>query len=202
MIWRVTFGSGRGSGMNFLKPEKGMITLIVGRAGTGKTSLVLQFAREFSIPFIVDSEGISVKRIEQIGALNARIARVTSFEQQHATILNFHERCDFFAVDSLVMLYRLALAGDPKKANALLAEQMAKLAEMAIRVPVVVTGHIYEKNGKRHIVSGDVAAYWAKKIVLLEKEGRKRRAILLKHPHEKEKQVVKYEITGNGVRFL
>jgi len=184
--------------------EKGSITLIVGAAGTGKTSLVLQLARGAKAPCIVDTEGISLKRVEQVGSLHAKIRRVVRFEEQ-AEVLEklWPGECDFLAVDSLVMLYRLNLAQDPDQANWMLARQMAGLAKFAETqgVPVVVTGHIYEWEGKKKIVSGDVVKYWAKTILLLEKRGRtgERRAVLLKHPWKPEGRSARFKMCESGV---
>lgn len=188
---------------NFLKAEKGIITLIVGKPATGKTSLLLYLAKDFEKPCIIDTEGISLKRVKQIGAEHVKIARVYNFNQQHEMIMNFCEECDFLGVDSLVMLYRLELARNAEKANAMLSEEMAKLNEIASRgIPVVVTGHIYVKDGEKRIVSGDVALYWAKVIIELEKlkEGL-RKAKLLKHPYMKEGAEMKIKLCDEGIIF-
>lgn len=183
--------------------EPGQITLLVGEAGTGKTSLALVLASGAKHPHIVDTEGISLERIRQVGAEHAKIARVTDFERQQKIVGNIEEGCDLLILDSLVMLYRLERAERPEEASAELARHMADLVELAEKegIPVVVTGHIYEWEGKKRIVSGDVAKYWAKTIVQLEKLRRpgERRAVLLKHPHRAEGKKVRFKICGTGV---
>jgi len=186
------------------EPEPGKILMIVGKAGTGKTSLVLQLAKSAEHPYIVDTEGISLKRVEQVGALHARIRRIVRFQEQFDLLEKMWlGDCDFLAVDSMVMLYRLCLAKNPDEANWMLAKQMAGLAKFAEvqKIPVAVTGHIYEWKKQQRIVSGDVAKYWAKTILLLEKGRRpgERKATLLKHPWKKEGQSTKFKICDRGV---
>jgi len=200
----VLKGAGAGAGMWFLNPEPGVITLIAGKPATGKTSLLLFMARNFENPCLIDTEGISLKRVKQTKAEHVKIGRVYSFEQQHKAITNFHEKCDFLGVDSLVMLYRLKLAENMEKANAMLAGEMAKLNEIADskNIPVVVTGHIYTKEGRMRIVSGDIGLYWAKVVILLEKEGPGvRRAKLLKHPWIKEGKEIKFRLSDRGIEI-
>ena len=52
--------------------EQGTVTLVYGEAGSGKTSLALQLSREAiknssdSVVLFVDTEGLSLERMEQI----------------------------------------------------------------------------------------------------------------------------------------
>ena len=114
--------------------------------------------------------------------------------------------CDFLAVDSLVMLYRLKMGKNPKEGNRMLARHMGRLAKIAekLKIPVIVTGHVYEWKGKTRIVSGDVAKYWAKTILIFEKTrdwmGKgKRQVKLLKHPFVGEGGSVNFRICDKGI---
>lgn len=184
--------------------EPGKIILLVGTAGTGKTSMALQLAKSVQHPYIIDTEGISLKRVKQMDATHVRIKRITNFNNQFHEVENFREEnCDLLIIDSLVMLYRLQVAKTPNSANWKLAKQMANLVEFAEKqqIPIVVTGHVYEWENKLQIVSGDVVKYWAKTILLLEK-GRwqgTRKATLLKHPWKKEGESVNFRICGRGI---
>lgn len=184
--------------------EPGKIILIVGKAGTGKTSVVLQMAKSSKNPCIIDTEGISMKRVEQVGVLHSKFKRIVRFEEQFDLLEKLWiGECDFLIVDSLVMLYRLHLAKQPDEANWMLAKQMANLAKFAEvqQLPIAVTGHIYEWEKQQRIVSGDVAKYWAKTILLLDK-GRwpgDRKATLLKHPWKKEGQSTKFKLCDKGI---
>lgn len=178
--------------------------LIAGTAGTGKTSMALQLAKSAKHPYIIDTEGISLKRVNQMKATHVRIKRITNFNDQFREVEKFRvENCDLLIIDSLVMLYRLKVAKTPNRANWMLAKQMSTLAEFAEnqKIPVVVTGHVYEWENQLRIVSGDVVKYWAKTILLLEK-GRwqgSRKATILKHPWKKEGDSVSFRICGSGI---
>ncbi len=188
---------------SFNIPEPGVVTAIVGSAGTGKTTLCLFLARKARNPYFIDTEGLSLERVKQVRALHIKVARARSFEEQHNLIMNFSEDADMLIVDSLVMLYRLALPINAEEANRKLALQMAKLHELAeiLNIPVIITGHIYRKEGKRRIVGGDIVKYWAKAIVLLERLEKPglRRAILLKHRSKPEKISIDFRLCEKGI---
>lgn len=182
--------------------ERGIVTAIVGKAGTGKTTLALCLARGAERPYMVDTEGLSMRRVEQVGCGQLQVARVRDFTKQHRMLLSMDVDADLLLVDSLVMLYRLELLGDHRKASRLLARQMAALSRLAEAkdMPVVVTGHVYTDEEGTHIVSGDVIKYWAKALLYLQKKGRgKRKATLVKHRSKPEGKSCRFRMCNRGV---
>ena len=182
--------------------ESGVVTAIIGGAGTGKTSLALCLAKNFSKPYLIDTEGLSMTRVKQIGVPQLKIARVREFENQTKLIRNFDLDADLLIIDSMVMLYRLEVAKDHELANRLLSAQISKLHKTAdaLDIPVLVTGHVYSKEGKKKVVGGDIIKYWAKNIVLLEKLGfGKRKATLLKSRSRREGTNTKFRLCEKGV---
>ena len=182
--------------------EPGIVTVIVGKAGTGKTSLCLFLARNAKKPYFIDTEGLSLNRVKQIGVEHIKIAKVREFEEQINLIEKFNFDTDLLIVDSLVLLYRMRIHEDPNKVNALLAKQISRLHSLAEEknIPVIVTGHVYKKDDKLHIVGGDIVKYWAKIIILLKKTGfGKRKAILVKHRSRPEQSNCKFKLCNKGI---
>lgn len=187
---------------NLFEAEPGVVTAIIGGAGTGKTSLSLCLARNFEKPYLIDTEGLSLERVRQIEVPQLKVARVREFENQVKLIDSLDLDMDLLIIDSLVMLYRLEVAKDHEKANNMLSKIISKLHLLAEKkgIPVVVTGHIYTKNRKKKVVGGDIVKYWAKTIVLLEKKGFGRRsATLLKSRSREEGTSCNFRLCREGV---
>jgi DNA repair protein RadB len=111
------------------------------------------------------------------------------------------EHVSLVVVDGMAMLYRLELgdavkSGDEKvqALNREVAYQMRALAEIARKqkIPVVITNQVYgnfltaeeiEKGIKKemNIVGGDLFKYWSKCIIELQRDGSRRKLVLLKH---------------------
>ena len=182
--------------------EPGIVTAIVGKAGTGKTTLALALAKDAEKPYLVDTEGISLERVKQVGALHLKIARVRDFEKQHELLTSLKIKPDLLIVDSFVMLYRLKLMEDHQEANAMLARQVFTLHRLAeeLEIPVVVTGHVYKTDRGLKIIGGDIMKYWAKSLVFLEKTGQgKRRATLVKHRSRPEGNKCNFRLCDRGL---
>ena len=185
-----------------LEVEPGIVTTIVGKAGTGKTTLVLALSRDAERPYLVDTEGISLERVKQVGAMHLKIARVRDFGKQHRMLTKLNVKADLLIVDSLVLLYRLKLMEDYQKANAMLSRQISALHRLAEEkgIPVVVTGHVYRTESGLQIVGGDIIKYWTKALLFIEKLGPgKRRAILVKHRSRPEGSSCKFRLCDRGL---
>ncbi|MBR9679885.1 MAG: AAA family ATPase [Candidatus Altiarchaeota archaeon] len=187
--------------------EPGIVSAIVGKAGTGKTTLSLAIAKSATNPYLLDTEGLSLKRVEQLGLTDRlNIMKVRSFKDQHRTIQRLSRLAadaDLLIIDSLVMLYRLVIKQNPEKINTQLSLQMAELHKLAEAksIPVIVTGHIYEHEKKKHITGGDILKYWAKMIVLIERTGRPgvRKASVIKHRWMPEAKSCRFRLTQTGI---
>ncbi|MBR9689372.1 MAG: AAA family ATPase [Candidatus Altiarchaeota archaeon] len=182
--------------------EPGIVTGIVGKAGTGKTSLALVIAKNTKKPYLIDTEGVSLERIKQIGSTHLRIAKVRDFGKQQKLITSLRIEADLLIVDSLVMLYRLLLTDDHKKANAMLSKQIAHLSWLAneMEIPVIVTGHVYTTEEGTKVVGGDIMKYWTKTLVFIEKTGLgRRKATLIKHRSLPEGKSCTFKLCNRGV---
>lgn len=150
--------------------EKGIITMIAGPAGSGKTNFVLlaacsQAKKGNKIIFIDTEGGFSVDRVRQIVGeeyekilSNFILLEPTNFEEQKKDFVKLlatikTEHVSLIIVDGMAMLYRLEL-GDAvrsgaeeriKEVNREVAKQMRALAEIARKqeIPILVTNQVY-----------------------------------------------------------
>lgn len=151
--------------------EKGVITMIVGPPGSGKTNLVMQCccsqAKKGNKVIFIDTEGgFSVERVRQISGdedyenvlKNIFLLEPTNFEEQKSSIEKMldklkKEHIGLIAIDGISMLYRLE-RGDAcnskddeqvKEINRQAARQMRVLAEISRKqkIPVLITNQVY-----------------------------------------------------------
>lgn len=150
--------------------EKGVITMIAGPAGSGKTNFVLlvacsQAKKNNKIIFIDTEGGFSVERIKQIVGENYKdilknifLLEPTSFEEQKKFFLNLlgrvkKEHVSLIVIDGMAMLYRLELGeavklkedNKIKEVNREVAKQMRVLAEISRKqkIPIIITNQVY-----------------------------------------------------------
>jgi DNA repair protein RadB len=151
--------------------EKGIISMIVGPAGSGKTNLVIlaacsQAKKGKKVIFIDTEGGFSSERVKQIGGENYKdilekifLIEPTNFEEQERYFITLLKRIkkeyiNLIVVDGMAMLYRLELGdaqktGDSeniRKINRNIANQMRVLAEIARKqkIPIIITNQVYE----------------------------------------------------------
>jgi len=150
--------------------EKGIITMIAGPPGSGKTNMTelvaCSQAKKGNKVIFVDTEGgFSVERIKQIIGegfeeilKNILLISPYSFEEQKKFFLNLNnklkeEQISLIIVDGMVMLYRLELGDANKKGkekikeiNQEAAKQMKILAEISRKqnIPIIITNQVYE----------------------------------------------------------
>ena len=118
----------------------------------------------------------------------------------------------------MATLYRLALGESAKegedavrKLNNEVAQQMKVLSEISRKqnIPVIITNQVYREfltdeelrkgvKKEANFVGGDLMKYWSKCIIELKAEGRKRKAVLLKHRSLPQKEM-NFEIREKGI---
>jgi len=159
--------------------EKGVITMIAGPPGSGKTNFCIlaacsQAKKENKILFIDTEGGFSPERVRQVVGENYQdilknilILEPTSFDEQKKVLLNLanrmkKEHVSLIIIDGMAMLYRLEL-GDAIKmkdtelirgVNRETAHQMRALSEIARKqhIPIIITNQVYSLFSKGEAV--------------------------------------------------
>ncbi|HLA23331.1 MAG TPA: DNA repair and recombination protein RadB [Candidatus Nanoarchaeia archaeon] len=153
---------------------------------------------------------------------NILIFSPVSFEEQtkaFSQVLNRirKENIGLMIIDGMATLYRIELGEASKseekvrEVNNRIAQQMRILSEISRKegIPVIITNQVYSefltdeefrKGIKKEVnfVGGDLMKYWSKCIIELKVEGKKRRAILLKHRSLPQKEM-SFEIRDAGI---
>ncbi len=151
--------------------EKGIITMIAGPPGSGKTNMTIlvscsQAKKGNKVIFFDTEGGFSSDRVKQIVGdsfedilKNILLITPSSFEEQKRFFLNLNnqlkkEQISLIIVDGMAMLYRLEL-GDAgkigedeniKNTNREVAKQMRTLAEISKKqdIPIIITNQVYQ----------------------------------------------------------
>ncbi|HKM13793.1 MAG TPA: DNA repair and recombination protein RadB [Candidatus Methanomethylophilaceae archaeon] len=200
--------------------ESGSLTLLYGEAGTGKTNICLQMARnvlqEGKKVALIDCEGISYDRVDQI--FNSEellkkllVFQVHSFEEQSdrvtkvARMAEATDTLGLIIVDSLTVFYRLN-HDDPLVRNDFI-RQTELLTETARKtnVPVIVTSQVYSNMnlGGIEFLGGHTLRHNAKTILRLEPRGKGvRSVVIIKHRSLPEGRNATYRITETGIADL
>ena len=155
--------------------EKGVITMIAGPPGSGKTNFCIlaacSQAKKGNKVLLIDTEGgFSPERVKQIMGEsykeileNILILEPTSFEEQKKILLSLpskikRNQIGLIIIDGMAMLYRLEL-GDAIKmkdtelileVNRDTAHQMRALAEICRKqhMPIIITNQVYSLFSK------------------------------------------------------
>lgn len=153
---------------------------------------------------------------------NILLLSPTSFDEQKKAFSQLLDKlkknqANLIIVDGMATLYRLGF-GDIKEKeekikelNWKMAEQMRMLSEISRKqnIPVIITNQVYSgflseeelKKGvekKTNLVGGDLLKYWSKCIIELKTEGKRKKAILLKHRSLPMKEM-SFEIRNEGI---
>lgn len=201
--------------------EGGAITLLFGEAGTGKTNICLQVARNVALEgrkvIFIDTEGVSLDRMKQIcgedyekALKNLLFFEPHSFEEQEKLVDKASKLADsavdvgVIILDSTTIHYRLTRKDDEKGVRKSLSPQLARLLVVARHknIPVLLTSQVYTdiEKGSFEPLGGHVLLHNAKAIVRLDKVGTSsRRAVIIKHRHLEEGRRAGFKLTKTGV---
>jgi len=201
--------------------EGGAITLFFGEAGSGKTNICLQVARNVALAgkkvVYIDTEGVSLERLQQIAGddyeevmKNILFFEPHSFDDQEkfvdkaARLAESSLEIGVIILDSATIHYRLTRNDEERGIRKSLSPQLAKLLAVARSkdVPIVLTSQVYTdiEKGTFEPLGGHVLLHNAKAIVKLEKVGTgTRRAIIVKHRHLEEGKRAEFKLTKTGV---
>jgi DNA repair protein RadB len=197
--------------------ESGIITRVYGEAGTGKTNLCLQAARECILSgkkvAYIDTEGVSVERIRQI-CVDCDYKKIlrdilffapTSFESQEQMICDAiaTKGVDLIVVDTITMFYRLNLEDDREGGIRSFTRQVTNL-QVAAREKdlfVIIAEQVYtDKAGEIKPFTNRDAEHMTKTILRLDRKGiGEREATIIKHRSQPEGKKACFRIGTVGL---
>ena len=198
--------------------EGKIITEVYGEAGSGKTNLCLQAARECvangkKVAYI-DSEGVSVERLSQICSDDSNYKKTldsilffspTSYDMQEKMIndaINI-DGVGLIVVDTINLFYRINLEDDKEGAMRSFVRQVSNL-QIAARekdICVIIAEQVYtDKNGDIKPFTNRDTEHMIKTIIRFEKTGvGKRQGFIAKHRSQPEGKTTFFKITGDGL---
>ena len=198
--------------------ENKIITEIYGEAGSGKTNICLQAAREYASDSkkvaYIDSEGVSIERLHQICNQDYNYKKIldnilffspTSLETQEKMIVDAIKLKDvgMIIVDTINLFYRINLEDDIESAMRSFVRQVANLqvAAREKKLYVILAEQVYtDKNGEIKPFTNRDTEHMIKTIIKLEKTGiGKRQAVIIKHRSQPEGKTSSFKITSNGL---
>jgi DNA repair protein RadB len=197
--------------------ESGIITRVYGEAGTGKTNLCLQAARECVLSgkkvAYIDTEGVSVERIRQI-CVDSDYKKIlrdilfftpSSFESQEQMIHDAiaTKGVGLIVVDTITMFYRLNLEDDREGGIRSFTRQVTNL-QVAAREKdlfVIITEQVYtDKTGEVKPFTNRDAEHMTKTILRLDRKGiGQREATIIKHRSQPEGKKACFRISTVGL---
>jgi len=201
--------------------EGGAITLFFGEAGSGKTNICLQLARNVALTgkkvVYIDTEGVSLERLQQIAGENyEEVMKNILFFEPHTfddqekfvdkavKLTESSLEIGVIILDSATIHYRLTRNDEERGIRKSLSPQLAKLLAVARSkdVPIVLTSQVYTdiEKGTFEPLGGHVLLHNAKAIIRLEKVSTgTRRAVIVKHRHLEEGKRAEFKLTKTGV---
>lgn len=193
------------------------ITEIYGEAGTGKTNICLQAARECSLlgkkTAYIDTEGVSIERLQQISEgfnfkkIYSKILffNPISLRNQEKIVKNTEKinNLGLIILDTFNMFHRLELEEDEKTANRSLNRQITNLQLTARKkdIPIIIAGQVYtSETGEIKPFAGRGIEHMAKTVIRLDKIGvGRRQATIIKHRSIPEGKKTVFLITQKGL---
>ena len=201
--------------------QRGAATQIYGQSAAGKTNLALSAAVEVaasgSSALFIDTEGISVDRMEQLAAArgdveeiasNIIVSEATTFEEQEQAVRDAAElagQVELIVLDSATGFYRLERTEqDDGEALRAVARQITHLLAQARKhdLSVVFTNQVYTDpdSDATRALGGHTLNHWSAIILRLDRfRGGNRRATLEKHQSKAAGDTATFRITGDGL---
>jgi DNA repair protein RadB len=197
--------------------ESGIITRIYGEAGSGKTNICLQAARQCvrskkKVAYI-DTEGVSLERMRQI-CVDCDYRNIlrdilfftpTSFATQEQMITDAIalKGIGLIIVDTITMFYRLNLETDREGAIRSFTRQLTNL-QLAARekdIFVIITEQVFtNKKGEVRPFTNRDADHMTKTIIRFDRKGiGQREAIIIKHRSQPEGKKAGFCINTAGL---
>jgi DNA repair protein RadB len=202
--------------------ERGAVTQVYGPPAAGKTNIVLSAATGVAAAgdsaLVVDTEGLSVDRMEQLAGAGGRdaddvasrliVTEAYTFEEQEEAVRDteeFVDIVDFIAVDSATGFYRLQRT-EQEEGEALRAvgRQLAHLLSLARKhdIAVAFTNQVYTDidSEQARALGGHTLNHWSATILRVDRfRGGNRRATLEKHRAKAAGEKVQFKITDEGL---
>lgn len=197
--------------------EKGIVTTLYGASASGKTNLVLlaavRCAENGGNVVIIDTEGgIAVERIRQLSSMdildNFHFYQPLDWDDQLSSldklvILLGKKKIDLVVIDSIAMLYRLAMGDNVYQTNKDMAKHIGQLVRIAREhnIPVLITNQVYSRfddDGVK-IVGGDLLKYTSKTLLFINKVECNHLLSIDKHRHVNNKDSFTFQIKNEGI---
>jgi DNA repair protein RadB len=206
--------------------EHGTITEFYGEAGSGKTNICLQLAKNEILRhqkkvIFIDTEGISIERLQQIcgDEFDKVIQKILFFKpydmmeqttavERAIAMVDRTPEIGLIIIDCATVFYRADLGTELElESRRALGTQLIKLLSIARKcnIPVVITNQVYTDvdTDKFEPLAGNILGFAAKSIISLERtDDYSRRATLIKHRSLPEGQTTKFIITKNGLQAV
>ncbi len=195
--------------------EYGIITMVYGESGTGKTNFCLQASRECAKNkkvVYIDSEGVSFERLKQISndkyeeiVENMLFLRPNSFESQEKLIEDIKKikNPGLIIIDTINLYYRMELEDEKEKVLRSFLRQMGNLQMFAREknIPVIVVGQVYtDKTGEIKPFIHRETDHLIKTTIRFDKKDIGSRTVnIMKHRSEPEGKKATFKITSDGL---
>ena len=200
--------------------QDGMINMIYGKNASGKSTLCLMTSAELAkngkkTIYIDTRNEFSIERVKKIMGNdyvkyldNLLILKPKSFNELDENIKDLERVMEsggisLIIIDNISYFYKLELSkGDSKEVNRTLANQLTILKELAKehKIPVIITSQVYddfEVKDKINMVGGFMKKF-SKCLIEMNKEYKRKRFILKKHPDYEEKWIF-FDIKDKGL---
>jgi DNA repair protein RadB len=205
--------------------ERGAVTQVYGAPAAGKTNVVLSAAVEAAASgqsiLYIDTEGLSVDRMEQLASARAGpdrtvediasriiISEALTFDEQQEAVQDAAEvatEVEFVVLDSATGFYRLERT-EQEEGEALraVARQITHLLSLARKhdLAVAFTNQVFTDPDSEQTrgLGGHTLDHWSAVILRLDRfRGGNRRVTLEKHHSREAGETGQFRITGSGL---